>query len=106
MTPIVHPGVPGCGVEREVGNMQFMSIFTWEPGKTGEVMETRAAEKSPEGMIVINEWIDLGSNTVFRLIETDDPVALLKAGHPWNDLGYKEMHPVMEAKEALERLKG
>jgi hypothetical protein len=25
--------------------------------------------------------------------------------HPWDDLGYKEMHPVMEAKEALRLLK-
>jgi hypothetical protein len=25
---------------------------------------------------------------------------------PWGDLGYKEVHPVMEAKEALKLLKG
>ncbi len=86
--------------------MQFMSIFTWDPGKTGEVMEMRAAEKTPDGMIVINEWIELGSNTVFRLIEVEKPVALLKAGSPWGDLGYTEMHPVMEAKEALKHLGG
>jgi hypothetical protein len=86
--------------------MQFISIFTWEPGKTGEVMEARAAEKIPDGVRLINEWVDLGSNTVFRLIETDDPAALLMISSPWGDLGYKEVHPVMEAKEALKLLKG
>jgi len=50
---------------------------------------------------VINEWVDLVGNTVFRLIETDDPVALMKLSFPWSDLGYKEMHLVMESKEAL-----
>ncbi|CCJ35285.1 DUF3303 family protein [Methanoculleus bourgensis] len=86
--------------------MQFISIFTWEPGKTGEVMEARAAEKIPDGVRLINEWVDLGSNTVFRLIETDDPAALLMISSPWGDLGYKEVHPVMESKEALRLHKG
>ncbi len=81
--------------------MQFMSIFTWEPGRTGEVMEMRAAEKTPGGMIVINEWIDLGSNTVFRLVEVENSAALQKAGYPRGDPGYTGTHPVMEAKEAL-----
>ena len=85
--------------------MLFMNIFTWEPGKTGEVMEARAAEKIPDGAKLINEWVDLAGNAVFRLIEMDDPAALLMLSHPWDDLGYKEMHPVMEAKEALRLLK-
>ncbi|MCT8337007.1 DUF3303 domain-containing protein [Methanoculleus sp. Afa-1] len=86
--------------------MQFINIFTWEPGKTAEIMEARAREEVPEGVTVINEWLDLVGNTVFRLIETDDPVALMKLSFPWSDLGYKEMHLVMEAKEALSILKG
>lgn len=84
--------------------MQFISIFTWEPGKTAEIMEARAREEIPEGVTLINEWLDLGSNTVFRLVEVEDSVALLKAGYPWGDLGYTEMHPVIEAKEALKHL--
>jgi len=81
--------------------MQFINILTWEPGKTAEIMEARASEETPEGVTVINEWVDLVGNTVFRLIETDDPVALMKLSFPWSDLGYKEMHLVMESKEAL-----
>ncbi|HOI12475.1 MAG TPA: DUF3303 family protein [Methanoculleus sp.] len=84
--------------------MQFINIFTWEPGKTAEIMEARAREEIPEGVTLINEWLDLGSNTVFRLVEVEDSVALLKAGYPWGDLGYTEMHPVIEAKEALKHL--
>ena len=86
--------------------MQFISIFTWEPGKTAEIMEARAREEIPEGVTVINEWLDLVGNTVFRLIETDDPVALMRISFPWSDLGYREMHPVMESKEALAILRG
>jgi hypothetical protein len=63
-------------------------------------------EKIPEGEKVINEWVDLVGNTVFRLIETDSPAALLAGGSVWGDLGYTELHPVMESKEALNLLKG
>jgi len=87
-------------------SMQLMNIFTWEPGKTAEIMEARAREEVPEGVTVINEWVDLVGNTVFRLIETDDPVALMRLSLPWGDLGYRETHPVMDSKEALSILKG
>ncbi|ABN58026.1 MULTISPECIES: DUF3303 domain-containing protein [Methanoculleus] len=86
--------------------MQFIHIFTWEPGKTAEIMEARAREEIPEGVTLINEWVDLVGNMVFRLIETDDPVALMKVGFSWSDLGYREVHPVMESKEALTILRG
>ncbi|MCK9307673.1 MAG: DUF3303 domain-containing protein [Methanoculleus sp.] len=86
--------------------MQFISIFTWEPGKAAEIMEARAREEIPEGVTLINEWVDIVGNTVFRLIETDDPVALMKVSFPWSDLGYKEVHPVMESKKALTILRG
>ena len=82
--------------------MMFMSSFQWEPGKTGEILESRANEKVPPGMKVINEWVALDSNIVFRFIDVSDPVALLK--HNWGDLGYVEMHPVMESREAMKHL--
>jgi len=72
--------------------MQFMSIFNWEPGRTGEAMERRAVEKTPDGMIVINEWLEPGSSTIFRLVEVEDSVALLKAGYPRGDPGVAGMH--------------
>jgi len=81
--------------------MQFMNVFPREPGKTAEIMETRAREEIPEGVTAIDEWVDSRGTQVFPVIETDDPVALMKLGFPWSGLGYREMHPVMESKEAL-----
>jgi hypothetical protein len=43
--------------------MQFMNVFPREPGKTADIMETRAREEIPEGVTVIDEWIDLAGNT-------------------------------------------
>jgi hypothetical protein len=42
---------------------------------------------------------------VFRLIDTNDPVALLKDSSIWADLGYTEMHPVMDSLDAMKLLK-
>ena len=51
-------------------------------------METRAREEISEGVTVIDEWVDSRGTQVFRLIETDDPVALMKLGFPWSGFGY------------------
>jgi hypothetical protein len=85
--------------------MLFMTTFQWEPGKTEEVMKTRMKETQYPGRKVLKEWIALESNLVFRLIEITDPAALLKASSLWTDLGYIEIHPVMDAEEALKLLK-
>jgi hypothetical protein len=82
-----------------------MTLFTWEPGKTDEIMEAREKESIPSGMTVIQEWVALDTNIVFRLIDINDPVALLKVGSIWADLGYTEMHPIMDSKDALKMLK-
>jgi hypothetical protein len=80
-------------------------MFQWEPGKTNEIMQTRMKESIPSGMNVIKEWVALDTNIVFRLIDINDPVALLKSGSIWADLGYTEMHPVMDSQDALKLLK-
>jgi hypothetical protein len=49
--------------QRKGKGMQFMNVFPREPGKTAEIMETRAREEIPEGVTVIDEWIDLAGNT-------------------------------------------
>jgi hypothetical protein len=84
--------------------MLFMTIFRWDPGRTDEVMRKRETEFVPEGLEILNEWTELGANTVFRLIEVKEPAALLENSYVWGDLGYIEMHPVMESKEALKYL--
>jgi hypothetical protein len=85
--------------------MLFMTTFQWEPGKTDEVMQMRMKETPHPGRKVLKEWIALESNLVYRLIEITDPAALLKAAQGWSDIGYIEIHPVMESEEALKLLK-
>jgi hypothetical protein len=85
--------------------MLFMTMFQWEPGKTDEIMQTRMKENVPSGVKVIREWIALDTNMVFRLIDTNDPVALLKDSSTWADLGYTEMHPVMDSMDAIKVVK-
>ena len=48
--------------------MLFMVIFTWEPGKTEEVIKRRARAEDPEGLKVIGEWADLQGGRAFRLV--------------------------------------
>jgi hypothetical protein len=62
-------------------------------------------ESVPSGVNVIKEWVALDTNIVFRLIDTNDPVALLKDSSIWADLGYTEMHPVMDSLDAMKLLK-
>lgn len=83
--------------------MKFMCIFEWEPGKTEEVLKIRTTEKIPPGMKTINEWMALDGNMVFRLIDVEDPAALLASN--WGDVGYVALHPVMEAAEAMKYLR-
>lgn len=86
--------------------MLFMDMWTWEPEKRDEV-ERRAAEwKSPEGMKVINEWIDLTGGRVFLLYEVDDPGVLLAANANWTDIAKVETVPVMDVEEAMKLMKG
>ena len=85
--------------------MLFMCVFTWEPDKMDEVVKRGMTEKIPEGMKIIGEWVDLGSNRNFRLFEATDPKVILSAGFPWNNLGNSEVVPVMETEEAKKLLK-
>jgi len=53
-------------------------------------METRAREEISEGVTVIDEWVDSRGTQVFPVIETDDPVTLVKLGFPWSGFGYRD----------------
>jgi hypothetical protein len=88
-----------------IGSMLFMIMFQWEPGNTEKIMQARMKESVPSGVKVIKEWVALDTNIVFRLIDTNDPVALLKDSSIWADLGYTEMHPVMDSPDAMKLLK-
>ena len=81
--------------------MLFMSIVTWEPEKRDEVVK-RFAEKGAmtiSGRKVIGTWNAIGGNRVFRLVEIEDPKAMVEAAFTSSDLGKLECVPVMEAEE-------
>ena len=83
--------------------MLFMTIYTYEP-KDREAVIKRRAEKgtmAPPGMKVVGEWSALTAGRVFRLVEVDDPRAMLGATAAWADLGKIESVPVMETEEAM-----
>lgn len=97
------PKTYGVGEDGEYP-MLYMSMFRWEPGKTGEIMQKRMKESVPSGIHLIREWVALETNLVFRLFETNDPGDLLKECQPWLDLGTIEMHPVMDSLDAIKML--
>ena len=86
--------------------MLFLTIFTFDAANRGAVIKRRAldGEKTPEGVQVVMEVVDLAKNRVFRISEVTDPKAILAANMAWSDLGKIETIPVMETAEVLETL--
>ena len=83
--------------------MLFMTIYTYGPEDRDAVIKRRA-EKGPmlpPGLKIVGEWSYLGGGRVFRLVEGDDPKAMLGATAAWADLGKIEIFPVMETEEAM-----
>jgi len=80
-----------------------MSIITWEPEKRDEVIK-RFAEKGAitlSGRKVIGTWSEIGGNRAFRLVEIEDPKALVAAAFAWSDLAKIEGIPVIETEEMM-----
>jgi hypothetical protein len=83
--------------------MPFMTSTTWTPKERDEVIRRRAEEGPmiPEGMKVLGEWVQVGANRVFRLVEVTNARLILAAVHPWADLTNVETFPVMEVEEVM-----
>jgi hypothetical protein len=86
--------------------MLLMDILTWEPARAEEIMKRRAEEKIPQGIKIIGEWIDLGGNRAFRLLEVPDPKLLFAMTSFWIGFGKKELVPVMTTEEAMKLMSG
>ena len=86
--------------------MLFMSIYTYEP-ENREAVIKRRAEKGAlvgPGAKIVGEWSSLAGHRVFRLVEVEDPRAMLAATAAWADLGKIEAFPVMPTEEAMKLL--
>ena len=83
--------------------MLFMTIYKYEPQNRDEIVKRRAEKGGliPEGMKVVGEWSCVKSGQVFRLVDTNDPAAMMAATFAWSDLGTIEVHPVMDTEEVM-----
>ena len=86
--------------------MKYMITWVFTPEST---MAVRERFKDPEpmgGVKQLGRWHQVGTNRGFRLIETDDPVALSKLSIYWADLIDMKIVPVVEDDEIVEALSG
>jgi len=86
--------------------MLIMDIFTWEPARAEAVTKRKGAEKIPQGIKLIGEWVDLAGGRAFRLVEVADPRPLAAMTSAWFGLGKKELVPVMTAEEVTKLMSG
>jgi hypothetical protein len=86
--------------------MQFMIIYTFTAENRDAVIK-RYQEKGalvPAGAKILNEWSSAAGHRVFRVIETEDPKAMLGATVAWSDLGYIEMYPIVPMVDVMKVL--
>jgi len=83
--------------------MQFMTVYTFPPENRDTVIKRRVEKGGllPPGVKVVSEWASTTGHRVFRVIETDDPKAMMGATLAWSDLGSVESYPIMPMDEVL-----
>jgi uncharacterized protein with GYD domain len=83
--------------------MLFMTIYTFSPENREAVIKRRVEKGGlvPAGAKVISEWSSLTGHRVFRVIEVEDPKAMLAATLAWSDLGNIESYAIMPMEEVL-----
>lgn len=87
--------------------MLFMVIEKFKNSEAKPVYR-RFLEKGrslPEGLIYRGSWVEAGLARCFQLMECDDVGLLQKWIIQWQDLVEFEIIPVIESKEAFEKIK-
>ena len=59
---------------------------------------------APPGLKIVGAWTALAGGRTFRLVESDDPMAMADATAAWADLGKLEVFPVIEMEERIKYL--
>lgn len=80
-----------------------MDIVSWEPEDSSRVGEIFSTFEYPEGMKVIDEWMDLSGCRTFIIYETNDPEAYMASIQPFMDLCWFETFPVMRSGEYMQK---
>ena len=79
--------------------MLFLDISTWEPENRDKILEHFKELKPPEGVTIVNQWVDLTGGRYFILYETDNEEAYGAFNLPWSDICKIDSVPVMETAE-------
>ena len=84
--------------------MLFMTIITWEPEKSNEMLK-RFAEKgtatASKGGKPIGDWAAIAGDRCFRVVDVDDPKAMAAVANLWNDISKFEIIPIIESAELM-----
>lgn len=88
--------------------MLFLVIFEHSPENRDKLIDKfiKKGLMMPEGIKVVGMWKSIGGGRGFSIYETNDPAALAKLGHEWNDLGKGEVIPIMEIDEYIKLVAG
>jgi uncharacterized protein with GYD domain len=86
--------------------MLFMTIYTYSPENRDAVIKRRVEKGGllPPGVKAVGEWSSTSGHKVFRIIDADDPKALMAATVAWSDLGNIESYSILPMDEVLKVL--
>ncbi len=82
--------------------MLLMDIITWEPRDSAKVGDLYANYEYPEGMKVIDEWIDPTGYRMFVIYETEGNKMYALSISPFIGLCRFETIPVMKADKYMQ----
>lgn len=82
--------------------MLFLDISTWDPTDRDAILDHFKTLKVPDGVEIINQWIDLSGGRYFILYEAENSEAYAAFNLPWTDVCIVDSVPVMEASEFMQ----
>jgi hypothetical protein len=85
--------------------MLLMDIITWEPKDSARVGKLYSNYEYPEGMKIIDEWIDLTGYRMFVIYETEGERIFAPSISPFIGLCRFETIPIMKADKYMQRVK-
>jgi len=84
--------------------MLFMDVSTWDPSNRDKILEHFKKLEIPEGIDIINQWVDLSGNRYYILYEAESSEAYGAFNLPWSDICMIDSVPVMETSEFMQLL--
>lgn len=82
--------------------MKFLCVGEWKNKKSLEAIGRRFLDEGdplPPGIELHGRWHDLGTKTIWTLVETDDAALLQAAMAKWADDVDFDAHPVLDDAE-------